>query len=196
MADEVDLGLKDSKKTNSDKTKGYLVIDYGEKIKADFKFSQEQIQRQVEHLQREISLLWEIIRDLMILFGPMVVGWMGYFLSRMLLSRMWEGLFVAFNSFLMSACLILFMTPLNESLVRLMAAFDEFKDLQSSMDHFEDPYVEETGHGDGGLIETTENYSSDPTVEQTVDNLGAIQEENDGEVSDDGEENTNNNDLE
>ncbi|CAC5418481.1 unnamed protein product [Mytilus coruscus] len=196
MADEVDLVLKDSKKTNSDKTKGYLVIDYGEKIKADFKFSQEQIQRQVEHLQREISLLWEIIRDLMILFGPMVVGWMGYFLSRMLFSRMWEGLFVAFNSFLMSACLILFMTPLNESLVRLMAAFDEFKDLQSSLDHFEDPYVEETGHGDGGLIETIENYSSDPTVEQTVDNLGAIQEENDGEVSDDGEENTNNNDLE
>lgn len=26
---------------------GYLVIDYGEKIKAEFKFSQEQIQRQV-----------------------------------------------------------------------------------------------------------------------------------------------------
>lgn len=45
---------------------------------------------QVEHLQREISLLWEIIRDLMILFGPMVIGWMGYFLSRMLFSRMWE----------------------------------------------------------------------------------------------------------
>ncbi|VDI71204.1 Hypothetical predicted protein [Mytilus galloprovincialis] len=197
MADEVDLGSKNSKNTNQDKTKGYLVIDYGEKIKAEFKFSQEQIQRQVEHLQREISLLWEIIRDLMILFGPMVIGWMGYFLSRMLFSRMWEGLFVAFNSFLMSACLILFMTPLNESLVRLMAALDEFKDLQASQDHFEDPYVEEAGHGDGDFIDTADNYSNDPTEEQTtVDNLGAIQEENDGEVSDDGEENTNNNDLE
>lgn len=97
----------------------------------------------------------------------------------------------------MSACLILFMTPLNESLVRLMAALDEFKDLQASQDHFEDPYVEETGHGDGDFIDTADNYSNDPTEEQTtVDNLGAIQEENDGEVSDDGEENTNNNDLE
>ena len=68
----------------------------------------------------------------------------------------------------MCGCLVFFMTPLNESLFRLMSAFEEFRELQKKMGHFEDT-VGETGHGDAGHIELGDNQTD-------VENIGTVDE--------------------
>lgn len=82
----------------------------------------------------------------------------------------------------MAGCLAFFMTPLHDSLDKLLNALNEFSDMK--FEKIEDELPEDIGFGDAGqddLITPGEGEENSPTEKC--------------ETSDDGEENTNNNDT-
>ncbi|XP_048760637.2 uncharacterized protein LOC125669853 [Ostrea edulis] len=166
--------------------KDYLVIDHGEQLQRHYEINQRDLQNQVHMMRAQLSTVREVVTGMVFILAPLLVGWAGILLTRLVGYRTYEAYAVSVNIGMLAAVLLCDGPSFLEAFQRLLHHVELPVANPSATDYPEEEYSTDGDQSRVTINNTTPGVpgeSGDTPVDSTENLTAAVADVQDFEYA-------------